>query len=186
MREEIIKSIRQFFYRQNFHEVITPILNKAIPNEPNLHPFKTGDYFLPLSPERSLKLALAKGICNCFAISPSFRNLEQSSPLHSPEFLMLEWYRVDADYKKIMQDVKDLLKNLGKNDTWQTFSLPELFKRYVKVDLIEMTNDETKRADYDKIFVNEIESRLPKTPLFITDFPASISPLAKPKKDNPA
>ncbi len=192
MREEIIKSIREFFYRQNFHEVITPILNKAIPNEPNLYPFRVGNYFLPMSPERSLKLALAKGVGNCFAISPSFRNLEQSGSLHSPEFLMLEWYRIDANYRRIMDDVKELFASINFQfsifnfqKSWPIFPLPELFKKYTQYDLIELTNDESKRADYDKIFCNEIEPHLPKSPCFITDFPSSISPLCKPKKNNP-
>ncbi len=206
-RERTIKSIRNFFYQLNFHEIITPVLNNAIPNEPNLYSFITrwktnrGEqtFFLPMSPERSLKLSLAKGIDNCFSIGHSFRNLEQESPLHSPEFLMLEWYRTDADYHQIMDDVKELIKFLNYEscrqagrlritnlpDSWPIFSLPELFKKYTKHDLIKLTNDETKRSDYDKIFCNEIESRLPKEPFFITDFPASISPLCRPKKDNP-
>ncbi len=200
IREQIIKSIRNFFYQLNFHEIIVPVLNNAIPNEPNLYPFITcwktnrGEqtFFLPMSPERSLKLALAKGIGNCFSIGHSFRNLEQESPLHSPEFLMLEWYRTDADYHQIMDDVKELIASINSQFSifnfqieWPIFSLPELFKKYTKYDLIELTNDEKKRADYDQIFCNEIESHLPKTACFVTDFPAKISPLAKPKKDNP-
>ncbi len=204
-RERIIKSIRNFFYRLNFHEIITPVLNTEIPNEPNLYPFTTcwktvrGEhiFFLPMSPERSLKLALAKGIGNCFSIGHSFRNLEQAGELHSPEFLMLEWYRVDADYHHIMNDVKKLFASINSQfpsasrrisfqTEWPIFSLPELFKKYTKHDLIELTNDEMRRGNYDLIFCNEIETHLPQGPCFITDFPASISPLCKPKKDNPA
>lgn len=128
---------------------------------------------------------LDQGVEKCFSIGHSFRNLEASGTLHSPEFLMLEWYRKNADYFKIMEDVKKLMKLLGVTGSWQTFSLPELFKKYAKVDLINLVNADAQRPDYDKLFVNEIESRLPKTPLFIIDYPSSISPLCKPKKDNP-
>ena len=37
---------------------------------------------------------------------------------------------------------------------------------------------------YNQIFVNEIESRLPKNPFFLIDFPSFASPLCKPKKEN--
>ena len=86
IREIIIKSIREFFYRQNFHEIITPVLNKTIPLEPNIYPFQTywqtkkgiKNFYLSTSSEKALKQMLAKGIGNCFAVSPAFRNLEDS------------------------------------------------------------------------------------------------------------
>lgn len=186
-REKIIKRIREYFTDMNFHEVITPVLNKNIPLEPNIYPFVTGPYFLSTSPEKNLKKMLALGIGNCFSIGHSFRNLEASGPLHTPEFFMLEWYRKNADYTVIMNDVKKLITFLDKQLTkgWNVFSLPKLFKKYAKLDLIEFIGDTKNRADYDKIFVNEIESRLPKTPLFLIDYPSIISPLCKPKKDNP-
>lgn len=153
--EEVIKSIRNFFYRQKFHEVIVPILNDRVPLEPNLYPFVTTwdtlqqskKYYLPMSPEKGLKMMLAKGIGNCFAISPSFRNLENSGPLHSPEFLMLEWYRENSDYEVIMNDVKQLFKSTYQNiesklqkplniftgNPWEHISIADLF--YSKTDI---------------------------------------------------
>jgi elongation factor P--(R)-beta-lysine ligase len=202
IRERIIKSIRSFFYNQNFHEVITPVLNKSIPLEPNIYPFQTvwktnhgkRTFFLPTSPEKNLKKILAMGVDNCFSIGHSFRNLENSGSLHSPEFLMLEWYRKNANYKDIMKDLQQLIvslipiienKSIHLPKKWSIFSLPELFKKYTKIDLLKFIFNKNNRADYDKIFVNEIESRLPKDPLFIIDYPSIISPLCKPKKENP-
>lgn len=186
-REKIIKHIRIFFEKRKFHEVITPVFNEYIPLEPNIHPFKINHYVLSISPEKNLKKMLALGMKNCFSIGHSFRNLEAIGPLHTPEFLMLEWYRRNTEYTLIMKDVKELICFLDKKSTkgWKIFSLPELFKTYTKLDLIEFVSHKKNRADYDKLFVNEIESRLPETPCFIIDYPSIISPLCKPKKNNP-
>lgn len=172
IREIIIKAIREFFYRQNFHEIITPVLNKTIPLEPNIYSFETywhtkkgsSKYFLSTSPEASLKKMIAKGAGNCFAIGKSFRNLENSGPQHSPEFLMLEWYRENADYKKIIKDAQKLIKQIKKNvdrnlgrepsnnliykgininlsGKWLIFSLVDLFNQYAKCNLAEIIDD---------------------------------------------
>lgn len=223
IKEEIIKKIRLFFYRHNFHEVIVPILSEALPLEPNLYPFSTvwktpnGDktMYLSMSPERGIKHFLAEGIGNCFTISKSFRNIEQSGSLHSPEFLMLEWYREKASYKDIMADIEKLFidlcpeRELFYNNEriifkkkFPVFSLKELFKKYLHTELEKIIIDEgllfevadkmgyqTKKATwtqiYDQLFVNEIENKLPKEPLFLIDFPAKISPLCQPQKNNP-
>ncbi|MFA6081430.1 MAG: amino acid--tRNA ligase-related protein [Patescibacteria group bacterium] len=194
VREEIIKTIRSFFYKQNFHEVIPDILNDTLPSEPNLFPFSTvwktqeseKTYFLPMSPERSIKKMLAQDIGNCFAISKSFRNLEGSGSLHKPEFLMLEWYRENAVYTDIMSDVEKLFVNFGFKKNWPVLSLKKLFQKYLDLDLEKtITNNKLFFKDYDQLFVNEIESKLPKTPLFLIDFPSKISPLCKPQKNNP-
>lgn len=197
-REKIIRLIREFFTIRNFHEVITPVLNDSIPFEPNIYPFetewktikRTKKIFLATSPEKNLKKMLALGIGNCFSIGHSFRNLESSGPLHNPEFLMLEWYRKNSTYNDIMIDVQNLIVSIYRyidtsSKKWPVFSLPQLFRKYTNIDLVEFIAEEKNRADYDKLFVNEIESRLPKTPLFLIDYPSIISPLCKPKKDNP-
>lgn len=221
IREQIIKSIRDFFYSQNFHEIIIPVLNRSVPLEPNIYPFKTTwntqrgnqTLYLSTSPERRLKQMIALGINNCFGIGSSFRNLENSGSLHSPEFLMLEWYRKDATYVNIMDDTQKLLtfiyKSLSKknemkinlSEQWKKISLISLFKRYLKLDLIKVIEnkkilfDVTKKRGYntknttwgelyDQLFVNEIESHLPFEPFFLIDFPSRISPLCKSKKDN--
>ncbi|MCL5797680.1 MAG: hypothetical protein M1366_02675 [Patescibacteria group bacterium] len=120
VRENITKSVRKFFEREKFHEVETPVLNSSLPLEPNIHPFATewkrvkGEkkIYLSTSPEAGLKKMIAAGIGNCFSIGHSFRNLEDAGTLHNPEFLMLEWYREDADYKDIMENCERLVSYL--------------------------------------------------------------------------
>lgn len=170
IRESIIKATRQFFYDADFHEVIPQVLNTALPLEANLYPFstawktRTGDrkLYLPLSPERSIKRMLAHGIGNCFALAKSFRNLEQEGTQHLPEFLMLEWYRKQADYRDIMTDAEQLLsfvneqllhtlqiepihyhgKTVSLDKKWKTYSLSELFKTYADINLKDIIEDD--------------------------------------------
>lgn len=122
LRDELMKATRAFFAKRNFCEVIPPVLNDAVPNEPGLHPFVTQwikgavvrDFYLPTSPERSLKMALSQGLGNCFSIGHCFRNLEGSGSLHSPEFLMLEWYKVHSTYQDIMKEVQEYIEFVSK------------------------------------------------------------------------
>lgn len=115
--EMAMQAVRQFFYKQNFLEVRVPLLNEALPLESNLYSFNTfwsyqnkqKQFYLPTSPEAALKKALAAGERRVFALSPSFRNQDPSDSDHHPEFLMLEWYRSDCDYHKIMNDLEQLI-----------------------------------------------------------------------------
>lgn len=214
-REQIIKACRTFFDLKSFHEVITPVLNEAIPLEENIYSFKTEwdavndaqTFYLPTSPEGNLKKLLAQGIGNCYSIGHSFRNLENSGSLHSPEFLMLEWYREESDYRKIMQDTKELISFIAEsqsslvderiltNSRWPELSFETLFKEHANIEMEEVCKGEklleiakekgysTDKASwsqlFDQIFLNEIEPHLPKEPFFLVDFPARVSPLCK-------
>ncbi|HSW90292.1 MAG TPA: amino acid--tRNA ligase-related protein [Patescibacteria group bacterium] len=195
-REQLIKKLRSFFDQKNFHEVQIPVFNSAVPAEENIHPFIVNGFYLSTSPERALKLELAKGIGNCYGIGHSFRDLEGTGPNHTPEFLMLEWYRESADYKNIMDDVKELFRKFGIQSDWQTFSLSQLFSdigiNLEKDDLVERakekgynTADATWSQMFDQIFLNEIEPKLPNTAFFLVDFPTRISRLCKLQKDRP-
>lgn len=221
VREETIKACRKFFDTKNFHEVITPTLNKALPLEPNLFSFQTTwnkvdeniTLYLSTSPESGLKKMLAENIGDCYAISKCFRNLENNGTRHNPEFLMLEWYRNNANYKQIMRDTKNLIfyvmKKINKKFSkqvmlpkkWPVISLEKLFKKYANIDYKKIMNDEeifkiaeskgynTKNSTwsqiYDQIFLNEIEPNLPTSPFFLVDFPARISPLCAVQKNKP-
>src|SRR3990167_5675290 len=117
LRSRTLKAIRRFFDERGFQEVEIPVFNQALPVEPNLYSFasewralnKTTTFYLPISPESMLKKCLAAGLGNCYGIGHTFRNLEGSGSLHWPEFLMLEWYRENATYTDIMNDLQALV-----------------------------------------------------------------------------
>ena len=169
IREKIIKTIREFFYKQDFHEVLPPLLHSAVPLEPNLKPFVTTyhngnekkEFYLALSPERGIKKLLSQGMGNCFAFSKSFRNYERVGTVHLREFLMLEWYRKSAVYSDIMNDVEKIIllvnQKMGnkvamKEGAFPRLSLISLFKEKVGVDLAELiTSDQLMRETAQKM-----------------------------------
>lgn len=204
VREKVIDTIRSFFKDQGFHEVFTPIMIPIPSIEPNLEVFKTQlrtsrgvkrDGYLIMSPEFSIKKLLAAGIGNCFEITKCFRNEEEISRLHSPEFTMLEWYRVEADYMDVMQDFENLFsKIIGKDKLnyqgvtydlslpWPKISVADAFQKFARKDVLKVTDE-----DFYKTFFNEIEPRLAESrkPFFIYDYPISQASLSRPKKEDP-
>jgi len=90
---------------------------------------------------------------------------------------------------------------ISTNFPWKTFSLIKLFKKHIGISLPDHIDNrkmtslatqkgyETKGASWEQLFnqlfLNEIEPKLGNYPIFITDYPSKISPLCKPKKDDP-
>jgi len=204
VRERVIDTIRKFFKDQKFHEVQTPVLVPIPSIEPNLEVFKTElktskgvkrNGYLIMSPEFSIKKLLAAGIGNCFEITKCFRNEEEVSSLHNPEFTMLEWYRINADYTDVMRDFEHLfLEIIGKDKftyqgqeydlslPWPRISVADAFKKFAGLDVTAVTDE-----DFYKTFFNEIEPALLKShkPYFIYDYPISQASLSRPKKEDP-
>ena len=164
IKEWTVQALRNYFIDNNFHEVETPTLMPTIPIEPNLYALKTHwsekdfDFYLPTSPESSLKKLISQGIGNCFAISKVFRDLEDIGPTHNLEFSMLEWYEMGKNYRDIADTTQKLvldiyhsiLKKQSKSATdlltyqnqiinlsspWYFFTLKELFQKFAGLDL---------------------------------------------------
>ncbi len=173
IRELVLTAIRTFFREQGFHEVEVPLLTGFLPPESYLDIFETtildrnrkpGRAFLATSPEPFIKKLLVAGRGNCFTLTKSFRNTEGQSKTHNPEFTILEWYRVAADYTGIMKDCEELLlfintylvrskpgrtgtatkklvyqgKSVDLSSPWERISIVEAFKKYAGLDLDRM------------------------------------------------
>ena len=167
IREAVIDGIRQFFKQRQFHEVETPLFVTHPDPEPTIEPFATSlelmdgraiAGYLTTSPEFNMKKLLAAGFGSIFQICKAFRNGEPPSSRHNSEFTILEWYRVDADYRDIMHDCEELLRFLlqqvktqhdeqiqggtllyqGREynlaPSWERLSVPEAFAKYGQID----------------------------------------------------
>jgi lysyl-tRNA synthetase class 2 len=114
-RARFLHCVRQFFRRRGFLEVDAPLLVPSAGMEPHLDPFEVTGWatgaraFLPTSPEFYLKKLVASGVERCFCLGPAFRD-EEPGRGHSPEFLMLEWYRTGSDHRGLVPDCAELLK----------------------------------------------------------------------------
>ncbi len=116
-RNRIQQGIRAWLADRDFTEVDPVALQLSPGNEAHLHAFRTEAVaeegggramYLHTSPEFAMKKLLAAGERRIAAFAHVWRNRERGR-LHSPEFTMLEWYRVGEDYSVLMQDCADLL-----------------------------------------------------------------------------
>ena len=165
-RSEILRDIRIFFEMNEYIEIETPNLNSIRGFETNIEQFKTylsslsGEtrYYLATSPELYMKRLLSIGFERIFQMGPCFRNGEVSR-LHSPEFTMLEWYRVYSDYAFIMREAETLVKTIFSNarrrgtlpeslnsvvdcKCWPIITVSEAFNQWAGIDLkLCSTND---------------------------------------------
>ncbi|MGV8988067.1 MAG: EF-P lysine aminoacylase EpmA [Cypionkella sp.] len=117
-RSRIQSGLRQWFDAQGFLEVDPTALQISPGNEAHLHGFATEaigndgqprTMYLHTSPEFAMKKLLAAGEERIFALTHVWRNRERGA-LHSPEFTMLEWYRVGEDYTQLMLDCAALMQ----------------------------------------------------------------------------
>jgi lysyl-tRNA synthetase class 2 len=112
-RNRIKAGLQGWLAQEGFTEVDPSALVVSPGNEAHLHGFATlaiGNdgvgmpRYLHTSPEFAMKKLLAAGETRIAAFAHVFRNRERGA-LHSPEFTMLEWYRVGQGYQVLMTDV---------------------------------------------------------------------------------
>jgi lysyl-tRNA synthetase class 2 len=149
--------IRDFFTADGFLDVLTPPMVENPGMETHLHPFRVGsarskenlDLYLHTSPEFHMKELLSAGLENIFTMSYCFRD-EPKSDHHRPQFVMLEWYRTNEFYTKIMEDTEKLISYCaarflddgvkvkdGLNDlTPKRKTIQELFKEILDIDIL--------------------------------------------------
>src|SRR5262245_24645229 len=111
-------AIRTWFVQEGFIEIDCGALQVSPGNETHLHAFETAlvdpdgsrePRYLHTSPEFACKKLLAAGETRIFSMVHCFRNRERT-PLHAPEFTMLEWYRANEPYERIIADTLALLR----------------------------------------------------------------------------
>jgi lysyl-tRNA synthetase class 2 len=116
-RGRIVTALRSWFTGQGFVEVETGALQVSPGNETHLHAFATSlttpdglgsRLYLRTSPEFACKKLLAAGEHRIVEFAKVFRNRERGA-LHHPEFTMVEWYRAEEPYQKLMEDCAALL-----------------------------------------------------------------------------
>jgi lysyl-tRNA synthetase class 2 len=117
-RNRIQSALRDRLREGGFTEVDPSALAISPGNEAHLHGFRTDmigndaalrTMYLHTSPEFAMKKLLAAGETRIHAFSHVWRNRERGA-LHSPEFTMLEWYRVGENYEVLMADTLAFLR----------------------------------------------------------------------------
>src|SRR5438094_4244228 len=196
-RTKIITAIRGLLDERGFIDVETPVLQE-IPGGGNARPFQTHhnsldrDLFLRIALELHLKRLLVGGFERVYEIGRVFRN-EGLSPKNNPEFTLLESYQAYADYEDVMQLVEDLFvvsamaagRQLETSHQGESVNLTPPFRRERMADLvIEHTGREAVGEELNELFEEHVQPRL-RQPTFVIDYPVEISPLARPREDDP-
>ena len=213
-RGKVIQTIRKYFTKQGLIEVDTPALQPAPSDEVHLKCFQTGDFYLHTSPELAMKKLLVAGEKAIFQICHAYRD-EPVSDTHSPEFTMLEWYRVGTDYSAMMKDTTGVVracckacdvKELKHNERtcnpfkkWQKLTVTEAFKKYAGVNLwakdlrieaerigIQCSDADTWEDIFFRIMLNKVEYKLGDgVPTILCEYPTQLGALARTKPGNP-
>ncbi len=224
----LIRTIRQYLDSRGFMEVETPTLH-AIAGGAAARPFITHHnaldlpLYLRIALELHLKRLLVGGIEKVYEIGRVFRN-EGISRKHNPEFTMMELYQAYGDYQTMMDLTEALIvacvdalagtrkltysgREIDFSPPWQRASYTELFRRYVGVDMRDVSavrqRAETSRLplavkdattgqmitkEHDvlvhELFEHHVEEHL-QGPIFVYDYPAALCPLTKRKRGHP-
>jgi lysyl-tRNA synthetase class 2 len=196
-RTKIITAIRGLLDERGFIDVETPVLQE-IPGGGHARPFQTHhnslnrDLFLRIALELHLKRLLVGGFERVYEIGRVFRN-EGLSPRHNPEFTLLESYQAYADYEDVMQLVEDLMvvsamaaeRPLETSYQGESVNLTPPYRRARMADLVfDHTGRHAVGEELNDLFEEHVEPRL-REPTFVIDYPVEISPLARPREDDP-
>ena len=121
-RAKTIQRIRDFFIQRGYLELDTPALSPHLIPESCLEVFRT-EYIhpgtqetMPLylvpSPEVHIKPLIARHKVSVFQLSKCYRNCESTGRIHSPEFTMLEYYTMNANYMDTAAITEELFSHL--------------------------------------------------------------------------
>ncbi len=164
-RSQVFKSMREYFDKDGYMEVETPIL-QSIPGGASARPFITHhnaldiDLYLRIACELYLKRLIVGGFEGVYEFSKNFRN-EGMDRNHNPEFTCMELYVQYKDYKWMMEYTEKLLEKicLDVNGTTEVkvgdnvISFKAPFRRVTMLDAIR------EKTGYDLNGKNEDEVR---------------------------
>jgi elongation factor P--(R)-beta-lysine ligase len=153
--------VRRWFNVKGFIEVQPSAVQVSPGNETHLHGFKTElilpdgslhDSYLHTSPEFAMKKLLAAGERQIVALTNVFRNGERTA-LHTPEFVMLEWYRSFTPLERLIEDCVAIIalaahiagtkafmfrgREASPFDPPERLTVRDAFRRYAGIDIYD-------------------------------------------------
>lgn len=119
-RMRLARAVKASLESLEYEEVETPLLVRAPGMEPAIQAFESRFFpelgrakerplWLHTSPEYAMKRLVADGWQRTYQLCKVFRNGEVTET-HNPEFTMLEFYRAQADYSDVMDDLETVVR----------------------------------------------------------------------------
>jgi lysyl-tRNA synthetase, class II len=217
LRSGVVAAIRGWLADRGFLEVETPVL-QPLYGGALARPFVTHhealdtDLYLRIASELYLKRCVVGGLDDVYSLGKCFRN-EGLSSEHNPEFTLLEWYRVGADYHDAAEVTEHLIADAAtraigttriqcKGETidlappWRRVSLREAVGEATGLDIV-LADDValadrlgagatwTGRTDaVSRLFGRYVQPMLVR-PTFVFDLPIELWPIARRHPSEP-
>ena len=198
-RSIVLRSIRQYFYEQNFTEINTPkMIATATEGGAALFPifYYNKEAFLAQSPQL-YKEQLTMSFEKVFEIAPIFRAEPSRTNRHLSEAISIDFEEAYVDYNDVMKRIEEIIKQVIlslqkflKENTDVEFTVPELpdiVPQYTYSDLLEKIQATGAKSQWgDDLYPAQL-SKIGITGFyFIKDWPVGPKPFyVKVSKDNP-
>lgn len=213
-RQKLHSILCDFLEKNGIRRAFLPIISKTVTNESYTDVFRATScederqwYYMHPSPEFQIKKLMVKENKPFYYLGSVFRSGEpEASPLHTPEFEMLEWYQFNISYEEFIENTKNMIQTAVSEFDLPCFLSDEFFETtwselFVETAGVELevlrdfcaTNRGTQIRGYiqehddfstafHKIYYNEIYDSTKDGKLWvIKDFPIEQSALAKEK-----
>jgi lysyl-tRNA synthetase class 2 len=212
-RAAIARALRAFFDAREFVEIDAPLLVPSPGLEVHLRAVPAGwGRYLITSPEYQMKRLLAGGLERIYTVCKCFR-ADELGPHHNTEFTMVEWYRANASLDDILADTEAVVGACAAAigapaelyaAPWDRLTVAEAMRRFAGVTVRGDESADALRAElvragidvgtaeaWDDLFYCAFVERVDPAlaayprPLFLTDWPAPLAALARPKPGAP-
>ena len=201
LRAEKLSQIRNHFAKNGALEVDTPLFRQYTVTDPYMNAMQVVDHrgstqgFLQTSPEYAMKILLSEGSGDIYQLGKVFR-ADESGIHHSPEFTMLEWYRLDWSFLELIEEVHRIIELTAGKKERVTYTYQQAFLNILGIDPFAIELNELVSFAREKLgelpdqmlfdnyltllFASLIEPAFdPLKVTYVTDFPASQASLAQ-------
>lgn len=199
VRSNVLKTIRDFFYQEDFIEINTPkMIATATEGGAALFPifYYNKEAFLAQSPQL-YKEQLTMSFEKVFEIAPIFRAEPSRTNRHLAEAISIDFEEAFVDYNDIMNKIEKIIQktiqttiSYSKENPDSEFiipNLPESIPRYTYTDLVEKMQKAGAKTEWgDDLYPSNLKKIGLEGFYFIKDWPIGPKPFyVKVSKENP-
>jgi len=199
VRSEVLKSVRDYFYRHKFTEIHTPkMIATATEGGAALFPifYYNKEAFLAQSPQL-YKEQLTMSFEKVFEIGPIFRAEPSRTNRHLAEAISIDLEEAFVDYNDVMNRIEEIIQvslntvnDYAKNNPDVEFIIPQMPKsipRYSYDELVERIQKTGAKTEWgDDLYPSNLKKIGVEGFYFIKDWPLGPKPFyVKDSKANP-